>query len=112
MTLMPQAYLLPRTPYPIAPPYAVGVKRTTVMLPDELDTRLRYLAGRRGVSVAELIREAVEARYGQPSGPRTLSFIGVGRPVPGTPTDLARRHEEVLGEALRRDQERERDADR
>jgi hypothetical protein len=94
------------------PSYDVGVKRTTIMLPDELDTRLRYLAGRRGVSVAELIREAVEARYGQPSGPRTLSFAGVGQAAPGTPTDLGRRHEEFLGEALRRGRERERDADR
>ncbi len=102
----------PLTPYRLSPSYAVCVKRTTIMLPDELDTRLRYLAGRRGVSVAELVREAVEARYGQPSRPRTLSFAGVGRPAPGTPSDLARRHHEYLGEALRRGREREQDADR
>lgn len=99
-------------PYSLSPSYDVCVKRTTILLPDELDARLRYLAGRRGVSVAELVREAVEARYGQPSGPRTLSFAGVGRPVPGTPTDLARRHDEFLGEALKRGHERDRDADR
>jgi hypothetical protein len=100
------------TPYSFFPPYDVCVKRTTIMLPDELDARLRYLAARRGVSVAELVREAVEARYGQPSGPRTLSFAGVGRAAPGTPTDLARRHDELLGESLARGSERERDADR
>jgi hypothetical protein len=89
------------------------MRRTTIMLPDELDTRLRYLAGRRGVSVAELVREAVEARYGQAAGPRTLSFAGVGQPAAGTPDDLASRHDELLGEALWRDHgEREPDADR
>jgi hypothetical protein len=78
------------------------------MLPDELDARLRYWAGRRGVSVAELVREAVEARYGGLTGPRSLSFVGVGRPAPGTPTDLARRHDEFLGEALARGEARSR----
>jgi hypothetical protein len=91
------------------------MRRTTVMLPDELDARLRFWAARRGVSVAELVREAVEARYGGPAGPRALSFAGIGQPAPGTPPDLARRHEELLGEALRRDDATSRqppDADR
>jgi plasmid stability protein len=98
--------------YPLPPPYDVCVKRTTIMLPDELDARLRYLAGRRGTSVSELVREALEARYGQPAGPRALSFAGVGRAAPGTPSDLGRRHEDLLGEALWRGHEREPDADR
>src|SRR5437899_12464625 len=112
MTPGHHAYALSLPSRPLIPPYAVGVKGTTGMLPDELDARLRYLAGRRGVSVAELIREAVEARYGQPSGPRTLGFVGVGRAAPGTPADLGRRHEEYVGEALQRGLERDRDADR
>ena len=80
--------------------YAVCVRRTTVMLPDELDHRLRFESRRRGVSVAEVIREALDARYGLPPGPRKLSFVGIGEARPGTPTDAASRIDELLGEDL------------
>ena len=37
------------------------MQRTTVKLPDELDARLRHEAKRRGTTVSELTREAIEA---------------------------------------------------
>jgi len=40
--------------------YAVCMKRTTIMLPDEVDARLRLEARRRGTSIAEVAREAIE----------------------------------------------------
>lgn len=42
--------------------------RTTVKLPDELDARLRHEAQRRGMTISELTRAAIEAHVG--SGPR------------------------------------------
>ena len=79
------------------------MKRTTIMLPDDLDARLRFEARRRGAAVAELIREALEARYGAPAGPRHLSFVALGRGRPGTPPDAAARYEELMVEDLAAD---------
>jgi hypothetical protein len=47
-----------------------GMKRTTVYFPEELKARLEEEATRRGVSEAELIREAVdkEVRRGRLTG--------------------------------------------
>jgi hypothetical protein len=76
------------------------MKRTTVMLPEELDARLRFEARRRGVGIAEVVREAVEshlpepAREGQP-----LSFFAVGE---GGPPDASERVDEYVGKALRK----------
>ncbi len=36
------------------------MQRTTVKLPDDLDARLRHEAERRGITVSELTREAIE----------------------------------------------------
>jgi hypothetical protein len=90
---------------PFARGYAEGAERTTVMLPGELDARLRFEARRRGVSIAELIREAVEARYGRPPGPRRLSFeaLPIEPGYPGFPPDAATRYEEHLAEMIERD---------
>src|SRR3954452_7635197 len=40
------------------------VKRTTVKLPDDLDAKLRHEADRRGVTISDLTREAIEAHLG------------------------------------------------
>jgi predicted transcriptional regulator len=40
------------------------MKRTTVKLPDDLDARLRYVAARRGTTIAAITREALEAHLG------------------------------------------------
>jgi len=77
------------------------------MLPDEVDARLRREARRRGVSIAELTREAIEAQL--PSVPpkgAPLSFFAIGE---GGPPDAARRAKEFVGDAIER---RERAANR
>jgi hypothetical protein len=54
------------------------MKRTTVMLPDDLSDRLRYEARRRGVSIADVAREAISAYLPEPDADRPLSFVGLG----------------------------------
>lgn len=48
------------------------------MLPEDLEARLRFEARRRGVSVAEVSREAISAYLREPPGHRPASFIGLG----------------------------------
>ena len=43
-----------------------GMHRTTIYLPDELKARLADEAGRRGVTEAQVIREALGAALGRP----------------------------------------------
>lgn len=54
------------------------VRRTTVKLPDELDARLRHEARRRGVTISELTRQAIEALLDAPRGRRRLLAAGAG----------------------------------
>lgn len=64
------------------------------MLPDEVDARLRIEARRRGVPVAEIVREAVAAHVSpQPAG-RTLGFFDLGET--GDPDASMRVDEHVL----------------
>jgi hypothetical protein len=44
------------------------MSRTTVVLPEDLRLRAKERARRDGMSFAELVRQAVEARVGAPSG--------------------------------------------
>lgn len=73
------------------------MKRTTVKLPDELDARLRHEAKRLGVTVSELVREAIERRL-VPDRKRRFLSVGAGRSGGG---DVARRIEELLEEDVR-----------
>jgi predicted transcriptional regulator len=66
------------------------MKRTTVKLPDDLDVRLRHEAARRGVTIAELTREAIESHLG---GNRRLLAAGAGR---SGRDDISERIEEIL----------------
>lgn len=66
------------------------MRRTTVKLPDELDARLRYEARKRGVTVSEITREAIEAYLGRG---RRLIAAKAGR---SGHRDTARRIEEIL----------------
>src|SRR5882724_7195162 len=50
--------------------------RTTIMADEEVLARLRLIAKESGVSLAEVIREALEARAHRSS---SLTFIGSGR---------------------------------
>lgn len=73
------------------------MKRTTVMLPDDLDASVRMEAQRRGSSVAEVMREALAA-YFAATPPRRLSFIGIGE----GDVDGSERVDEIVGDAVRR----------
>lgn len=79
--------------------YAICVKRTTIMLPDEIDARLRIEARRRGSSIADVVREAVERNL--PSVPKDgeLSFFAVGD---GSPRDASERVDELVAESVAR----------
>ena len=68
--------------------------RTTVNLPDELDARLRHEAERRGVTVSDLTREAIEAHLGG----RCRRRLGV--PGHSGRSDVSRQIEEILKSEL------------
>ena len=69
-------------------------KRTTVKLPDELDALWRHEAQRRGTTVSELTREAIEAHLGRTvNGRRRLLAAGAG--ASGL-SDVSERIEEIL----------------
>lgn len=69
------------------------VKRTTVKIPDNLDAKLRHEAMRRGCTISELTREALEAHLGPPDRPFLAAAAGSFNSGEG---DLARRIEEIL----------------
>ena len=69
------------------------MQRTTVKLPDELDARLRHEAQRRGSTVSELTREAIENLLGLHQGKRRLLAAGAGA---SGRDDISERIEEIL----------------
>jgi predicted transcriptional regulator len=69
------------------------MRRTTVKLPDELDARLRHEAERRGSTVSELTREAIENLLGPQQGKRRLLAAGAGA---SGRDDISERIEEIL----------------
>ncbi len=69
------------------------MQRTTVKLSDDLDARLRHEAQRRGITVSELTREAIETLLDAPQGRRRLIAVGAG--ASGS-TDISERIEEIL----------------
>lgn len=69
------------------------MKRTTVKVPDELDGRLRHEAERRGATVSEITREALESYLG--GRRRRLSFTASGR---SGQRDVSARIEEIIEE--------------
>ncbi|MBO0683648.1 MAG: hypothetical protein J2P45_10865 [Candidatus Dormibacteraeota bacterium] len=75
------------------------MKRETVMLPDDLDLQLRFEAQRRGISIAEVVREALEARFGPGSGARELSFVAIGE---GDGENISERLDEFVYRAVER----------
>ena len=68
------------------------MKRTTVKLPNDLDAKLRHEAARRGSTIADLMREAIEAHVGGPARRRLIAAKAArsGR------RDTARRIEEII----------------
>ena len=69
------------------------MRRTTVRLPDDLDARLRHEAERRGTTVSELTREAIETLLAAPGGRRRLLAAGAGA---SGHSDISERIEELL----------------
>jgi Ribbon-helix-helix protein, copG family len=69
------------------------MKRTTVKIPDALDARLRHEAERRGTTIAEISREALEAYLGGPSTRRRLGAASAGH---SGRSDVSERIEEIL----------------
>lgn len=74
------------------------MKRTTVKIPDALDARLRHEAHRRGTTISEISREALEAYLGVGSR-RRLGAAGVGR---SGRSDISERIEEILSAEVAR----------
>ncbi|MFN2568557.1 MAG: CopG family transcriptional regulator [Candidatus Dormibacteria bacterium] len=75
------------------------MKRTTIILPDDLALRLRLEAGRRGASIAEIAREAIESKLGASGAGNRLGFIGVGD---GDGEDDSERIDELVRGAIGR----------
>jgi hypothetical protein len=75
------------------------VRRTTVKIPDALDARLRHEAERRGVTISDVSREALEAYLLGPPGRRRLGAAKAGRS--GT-SDVSERIEEILAAEVKR----------
>jgi hypothetical protein len=69
------------------------------MLPDEVEARLRLEARRRGLPIAEVVREAVERHLPAPEPGKPLSFFAVGE---GGPPDASEQVDEYVPRALRR----------
>jgi hypothetical protein len=75
------------------------MRRTTIMLPDGLDERLRLEARRRGTSIADVAREALERQLPPAPEPGELSFFAIGD---GQPRDVSERVDEHVARAVRR----------
>lgn len=74
-------------------------RRTTVKIPDALDLRRRHEARRRGVTISEVRREALEAYLVGPSAGRRLGAAKAGR---SGRTSVSERIEEILAAEVRR----------
>jgi len=71
------------------------MKRTTIKISDELDTKLRHEAARRGVTLSDVTRDALE-HYLNDGLPRRR-FFAAGAGDSGR-TDISERIEEILAE--------------
>lgn len=69
------------------------------MLANDVDARLRREARRRGVSIAEVAREAIEDHLPRAATAGRLGFFAVGD---GGPADVSERVEEFVGKAVTR----------
>lgn len=74
------------------------MQRTTVKIPDALDARLRHEAQRRGLTISDVTRDALEAYLGGP-GRRRLGAAAAGR---SGSTDVSERIEEILAAEVER----------
>jgi plasmid stability protein len=75
------------------------MRRTTIMLSDDVDDRLRLEARRRGTSIAEVAREALEAQLPPAPEAGSLGFFAIGE---GGPKDASERVDNYVGKAIAR----------
>ncbi len=76
-----------------------AMKRTTIMLPEDLRRRAMFKARQRGVSLGELIRNSLEASLpGSSNDPGKDPLFEDAVFEGPTPRDLARRHDDYLYE--------------
>lgn len=79
--------------------------RTQIQLTPAQSERLRTLARREGVSIAEVIRQSIDRFLEQDSGPATAGSRLVALQVSGRFNsglgDVSRRHDDYLDEAYR-----------
>lgn len=75
------------------------MKRTTVTIPDALDGQLRYEAERRGVTISELTREALETFLGTSGPRRELEAAAAGR---SGRSDVSEHIEEIVAAEAQR----------
>jgi predicted transcriptional regulator len=75
------------------------IKRTTLKIPDALDARLRHEAQRRGMTISEISRQALDAYLGGTSGPRRLGAAKAGR---SGAADVSERIEQILASEAKR----------
>lgn len=71
------------------------MKRTTVKLPEDIDRSMRDEAARRGITLSEWTREAIEAHLPHQRGRRRLLSTAAGRSGEG---NISERIEEILAE--------------
>lgn len=69
------------------------MKRTTVKLPDDVDHEMRDEAARRGITLSEWTREAIEAHLPRQRGRRRLRFVASGA---SGQSDVSQRIDEIL----------------
>ena len=69
------------------------------MLPEDVDARLRREARRRGVSIADVAREAILHHLPEPSTTGRLGFFAVGD---GSPPDASERVDEFVAKSILR----------
>lgn len=75
------------------------MKRTTLKIPEQLDALLRHEAERRGTTISEINREALEAYLIGSSGRRRLGAAAAGR---SGFSDVSERIEEILAAEVER----------
>lgn len=75
------------------------MRRTTVKIPEALDARLRHEAERRGMTIAEVTREALTEHLGGATPRRRLGAAGAGR---SGRSDVSERIEEILSAEVSR----------
>jgi predicted transcriptional regulator len=78
------------------------MKRTTVKLPDDLDARLRHEAARRGITMSDLTREAIESHLAHAGTPRAGTRRRLRAAASGRSgrSDVSDRIEEILAREL------------